>query len=75
VEADIAISSLRELGLEIKAARQFLVWRGFQSSEPQEHEDFTTRDLPAANIRRVIEFSELDFLALTNCKTWRPPLK
>jgi hypothetical protein len=76
VEADIAVSSLRESSsLDLKAARQFLVWRGFQSSELLEPADYTTRDVPAANIRRVIEFPEPDFIALTGCETWEPPLK
>jgi hypothetical protein len=75
VEADIAISGLRGLFLDVKAAGQFLVWRGFQSSERWEHEDCTMCDVPAANIRRVVEFPESDFLALTGCKTWKPPLK
>jgi len=76
VEADIAISSIRgPTFLDRKAARQFLVWRGYQCSEPLEHEDYTTHNVPAANIRRVIEFPEADFLALTGCESWNLPLK
>ncbi len=76
VEADIAIANLRGPSfLDIKAAKQFLKWRGFKCTEPMEHEDCTTCDVPAAKIRRIIQFPEADFLALTGCDTWSPPLK
>ena len=75
VEADVAIASLRRNSfLDVKAVGQFLMTRGCPTTETLEHEDYATWPIPAANIRRFIEFPEPDFVALTRCDCWRCPL-
>jgi len=75
VEADVPIESLRGPSfLDMKIARQFLVWRGFKTSEPMRHEDCVIRPLAASDIVRVIQFPESDFLDLTRCREWESPL-
>lgn len=72
VEADVP--TLGPGFLDMKVARQFLIWRGFTTSEPVEHEDPAGRGIPAQNIRRIIKFLEPDFIALTQRDRWRRPL-
>jgi hypothetical protein len=75
VEADVPIASLRGPGfLDMKIARQFLIWNGLQTTETVDHEDCAVRPLTAANILRVIEFPDRDFITLTACDSWRKPL-
>jgi hypothetical protein len=75
VEADVPIASRPGPSfLDMKAARQFLIWRGYQTVEPVEHEDRATQPISAGNIRRIIQFPEPDFVTLTGCDDWKPPL-
>ena len=75
VEADVPISSLRGPSfLDVKAVRQFLVWRGWKTPEPLDHEDYALRPIPVENVRRVIQFPDPDFISLTRCSTWESPL-
>jgi hypothetical protein len=76
IEADVPISILPPYTyLEVHLYRQFLVNRGFKTGEPVEHEDRAIEPIPAQNIRRIIRFPEADFLALTRCTEWSPPLR
>lgn len=75
IEADVPIASLRGPSfLDMKIARRFLIWNGLQTTEPVEHTDCAVRPLPAANILRIIEFPDRDFITLTGCGDWREPL-
>jgi hypothetical protein len=75
VEADVPISTLpQHTCLDVHLYRQFLINRGFETDERCEHEDRATAPIPAENIRRIIRFPEADFLALTRCNQWHPPL-
>jgi hypothetical protein len=74
VEANVPITNLRGPGfLDIKIARQFLIWNGLQTTETVDHEDCAVRPLTAANILRIIEFPDRDFITLTGCDNWRKP--
>jgi hypothetical protein len=76
VEADVPIASLEpDGGLDFKVVRRFLIYRGLQTKEPVEHEDRIIRPLPAANVRRVVSFPELEFMRLTGCDTWSNPVR
>ena len=75
VEAEVPISSLRGPSfLDMKVARQFLIWNGLQTSEPVLHTDCAIQPLPARSILRIIEFPDSDFVALTGCDTWQKQL-
>ena len=39
-----------------------------------DHSDYATEPILAKNIRRMIQFPDPDFLALTDCDEWKPPL-
>jgi hypothetical protein len=72
VEAEVPISSLRGPSfLDMKVARQFLIWNGLKTRETVLHEDCAIRPLKATSISRVIEFPDPDFIALTGCDSWR----
>jgi hypothetical protein len=75
VEADVPIASFRPYTfLEVHLYRQFLVNRGLQTVESLHHEDKAIRPVAAENIRRIIRFPEPEFMALTGCGGWTPPL-
>ncbi|MGX1357342.1 hypothetical protein [Bradyrhizobium elkanii] len=75
VEAEVPISSLRGPSfLDMKVARQFLIWNGLQTSEPVLHTDCAIEPLPARSILRIIEFPGSDFTALTGCDAWQKQL-
>lgn len=75
IEADVPIAGLRGPSfLDIKAVRQFLAWRGLPTSEPLQHEDNSISPIPAERIRRIIQFPDSEFIALTHCDTWETPL-
>lgn len=75
VEVDVPIASLEMCtSLAFKIVRRFLTSRGHHSTEPNEHEDFIKRPLPAENIRRIIPFPDPDFRLLTGCSEWHRPL-
>jgi hypothetical protein len=72
IEADVPIASMKGPSfLDMKVARQFLMRRGLQSSEPVEHEDRAVEAIPAQNIKRIIRYPERDFIELTRCDRWR----
>lgn len=75
VEALVPIASLEPQGfLPIKIARRYLVGRGHRTVESVDHDGAVTYPLPATNIRSVIPFPSLEFLALTGCDKWRRPI-
>jgi hypothetical protein len=75
VEADVPIASLEiHSYLDSKVARRFLVKRGLKTIESIDHEDRAKQPIPAGNIRRIIRFPERDFIRLTRCDKWTPPL-
>ena len=66
VEADVPIATLRGPSfLDVKTVSQFLLRRGFPTTEALEHEDYATQPVPAGSIRRVIQFPDSEFVALT----------
>jgi hypothetical protein len=76
VEADVPMASLAiHSYLDTHVARQFLVNRGFKTGEHAEHEDRAEQEIPAANIRRIVRHPERDFCNLTDCLSWKVPLK
>lgn len=75
VEADVPMAGIDlRISLVIHTARQFLLNRGLKTREPAEHEDFVISPIPRDNIIRVIRFPDADFLKLTDCHEWDPPL-
>jgi hypothetical protein len=75
IEADVPIALLSSrAGLAFKVVRRFLTSRGYRDSEPVHHEDRINQPLPARCIRRVIRYPDRDFISLTGCDVWQPPL-
>ena len=75
VEADVPIASFPPHTFpEVHLCRQFLVNRGLRTGESLHHDDRATLPVSAASIRRIIRFPEPDFIALTGCGGWKPPL-
>lgn len=70
IEAIVPIASLKG-ALEFKVVRRYLKSRGFQTSEPVDHEDRTVVPLGPEWILRIIQYPDLEFLALTHCNNWR----
>jgi len=76
VEVDVPIASFpRYTFLDERFYRQFLINRGFGTSEPCEHEDRATCSIPPENVRRIIRFPDPEFVVLTDCNGWIPPLR
>lgn len=69
VEALVPIASLKG-ALEFKIVRRYLISRGFQTSEPVDHEDRTVAALGPERILRIIEYPDPEFIALTGCDRW-----
>ncbi len=75
VETDVPIKGLKNsIGLAMKVMRRYLISRGYETIEPVDHEDRVVEPIRKANIRRIIRFPEQDFVKLTKCDKWRPPL-
>lgn len=75
IEAEVPIAFLGPHGgLAFKVARRYLMFRGYQTKEPCDHEDSVRQPLPANCIYRVISFPHPDFLALSACGLWHEPL-
>jgi hypothetical protein len=75
IEADVPIASLEiHSFLDNHVIRQFLINRGLETSESVDHEDRAKYPLPVSNIRRIIQFPEPEFVTLTDCDDWTPPL-
>jgi hypothetical protein len=75
IEAYISISSIaKHGGLDFKIISRYLVSRGLQKTERLDHEGITTLPVPPQNISRIIRFPDNDFISLTKCDTWDPPL-
>ncbi|HEY4300828.1 MAG TPA: hypothetical protein VGM73_08145 [Candidatus Didemnitutus sp.] len=75
VEADVpAIGLSKNSFLGDHLARQYLLHKGYEITEPAVHEGFSERPLPASAIRRIHRFPERDFRLLTGCEAWRAPL-
>lgn len=76
IEADVPIASVpRHTFPDVHLYRQFLINRGFETSEPCYYEGYATEPIPAENIRRIIRLSDPDLAILTDCDQWRPPLR
>ena len=75
VEAYVPIASLEHHSfLDVKVARQFLINRGLQTIEPTDHEDRAKKPISSSYILRIIRYPDKDFLDLTGCANWCPPL-
>jgi len=75
VEAEVPIAILEQHGgLGFKIIGQHLLNRGFDTGEPVEHEDRARSAIPAERIRRVIWLPDPEFMELTGCADWDPPL-
>jgi hypothetical protein len=75
IEAHVPIESLPcHSGLETKLIRRFLVSRGYETVEELDHEDRSENPIPSGNIIRIIRFPDGDFISLTECNKWKPPL-
>ena len=74
IEAQVPISSLALNFFAEKIARHYLVRRGLKPSEGTKHEDRSLLPIAAENILRIIEFGHEDFVSLTGCNKWHPPL-
>lgn len=72
IDAEVPISSLRSpTGLAFKIVRRYLIYRGYETSEPVDHEDHAVVAIPANLIRRIIRYPEPEFLELTGSEGWR----
>jgi hypothetical protein len=60
--------------LDTRLIRRFLVHRGFKSEEELDHEDRSESPIPSEHIVRIIRFPDADFISLTGCSKWKPPL-
>jgi hypothetical protein len=75
VEADVPIATFgSHAGLSFKVVRRFLIDCGLQTREPVEYEGNAKQPIPADKVHRIIKFPEADFLELTGCANWKPPL-
>src|SRR5258708_6367768 len=74
IEAKIPIKGLRGGFLYDKIARIYLKNRGFQTAETTEHDDYSILDIGADDVIRIIKHPEDDFINLTECNKWNPPL-
>ena len=75
IEADVPLAGIElRYSLVERFGRQFLLNRGLRTMEPAEHEDHTRQAVPSDRIIRVIQYPSDEFLALTGCGTWDPPL-
>jgi hypothetical protein len=76
IRARVAISSFKNgaLGLSFRIIARFLVNRGFETSEPFDHDDSTIRPIQASDILEVVKFPEAKFISLTKCNDWRKPI-
>jgi len=75
IEAYVPIAGLaKHSGLDFKVIRRYLVNRGLKTVEELEHEDKAIQPIPSQNISRIIQFPNHDFITLTKCDTWKPPL-
>ena len=57
-----------------KIIRRYLLERGFDTREPTDHEDKSRCPIPAEDIRRFVFYGDPDFIDLTGCDEWSPPL-
>jgi hypothetical protein len=75
VKAEVPIASLHlQSSLAMHLVRQFLIRKGLKTTEPTDHEDCATYPVRAASICRILQFPEPDFIQLTKCSSWNPPL-
>jgi hypothetical protein len=75
VEAEVPIAFLGGTpGLAFKIIRRYLIHRGFQTSEPYDHEDRIIQALPRSCVLHLHRFPEPRFLELSGCLDWRLPL-
>ncbi len=54
--------------------RAYLWKRRHKIANPIEHEGFSTKDVPLKNLLDIIEHPSDDFIKLTRCNEWEPPL-
>ncbi|GAB2561935.1 hypothetical protein [Spirosoma aerophilum] len=76
IEAYVPIASLEYYGgLESIVIGHYLRKRGVIIDMDLDHEDRAKQPIPASNIVRIIKFPEKDFIDLTKCDKWKPPLE
>jgi len=75
VVATVPIASLTDSFYpDTSMVRAYLSKRGHKITNPIEHEGFSTEDIAAHNIRDVVEYPSNEFLRLTGCEAWDPPI-
>ncbi len=75
IEVDVPISALgSKVSLGNKMIRRYLVNRGLKTEEWIDHEDKAIEPIMAENISRFIFHSDAEFIELTGCDQWIPPL-
>jgi len=75
IKANVPIISLpRDDGLDLKVVRRYLVNRGRNKIKVPDYESRAIQPIPSKNISRIIKFSDSNFIKLTQCDTWKPPL-
>jgi len=75
IEADIPIAMLGESASPVfSVVAHYLVAMGHTPRDRLEFEDRIVEALPAKNIRRIVQYPDSAFVALTDCDGWsRPP--
>ena len=75
IEANVPIADLGvHSTLCEKVARLFLIKRGLKKKKCVDHDDKANSPILSRNIKRIIQYPDPDFIALTHCNKWSPPL-
>jgi hypothetical protein len=75
IEADVPIAILNPYSwLNIKVVLRFLINHGYRINESLDLEACAIQPLPMETIRRVIVYPDPEFIKLTGCDKWKPPL-
>ncbi|MEZ4670426.1 MAG: hypothetical protein R3E39_21170 [Anaerolineae bacterium] len=75
IEMYAPVSKLAELGrLDFNIIRRYLVKRGLQTLDSLDYEANVTQPIAPQDIIRIIQFPDAEFISLTKCDTWTPPL-
>lgn len=75
IKAIIPMSSLTDSYLpDASIIRAYLKSKGHSLSNGIEHEGFSIQNIPAEKILEISEYPNSDFIELTKCNEWEPPL-
>lgn len=74
VEAHLPLAKLADRRIDSHLISRYLFNRGFQSAEIYNYEDYVKQPIPAQNISCIITFPSTEFIEMTKCDTWKPPL-